>query len=437
MSWRHCSTRCASAATRSSSKATTREGAAKHYSGIIDDDKIDVSDVLSGELMQSTAAGMPAPQLARHRVLALNNRAACWLRLSKPCAALDDTWDAMAACCAPGSRVWERKLQSGPGWRAWTKDAYLKAILWRARAFEAAGTPLAAQADVAYGAQQRDAHNGALVDELARFAVSLLRRADNLPVKAHHHAPEAVVRGRWSHPRVDARAPLPPTRRGGAVAALGDWLYLYGGEALADHEIEMSQCFDGGEFNPYAGLLDDFWRLPLTQNDDDHAAPATPGALARWERLPTPRAHGGPGPVHAPRGAACVEDGLLVVLAAGSLWTYASARAAPSWRSLGRPWARRRDEDDDDPREEQPEDIDTAFAVHGRFAYLYRASQGLIRVCLCTGAVLRLQTAARAPVASPSAARDAAWPQLSCPLLWGHNDDGGGGGASARPLLCM
>jgi hypothetical protein len=156
-----------------------------------------------------------------------------------------------------------------------------------------------------------------------------------------------------------------------------------------------SPAADG--FNCFSGLLDDFWRLPLT-------APAE----ARWQRLPPPREHGGPGPVHALRGAACDADGLFVVLAAGTLYTFApgSGSGAGAWRRLGRPWANRRE--DSDPRVKDEEDADSAsLAVHGRFALLYRPAQGLLRVCLRTGAALRLH--------APSTAA----PQLAWPHLWG------------------
>jgi hypothetical protein len=219
---------------------------------------------------RAAAAGAPA----RQRVASLCNRASCALRLSRPAAALDDTWAAMVACCAPGAPAWERKLRRETGWREWTRSAYFKAVLRRAQATEAAGVPLAAQADLIWGAsadttRDADAADAGVLSELKRHEAAL-RALPDAPCPRGGAAPDSaddcIAEVVCPPPlRVARGAPAPRPRRGGAAAAVCGTLYLFGGEAFGEVEMQWAHSSDFDEFmeHRFDGLLQDAWRLRL------------------------------------------------------------------------------------------------------------------------------------------------------------------------------
>lgn len=157
-------------------------------------------------------------------------------------------------CLVPGSAEWEHRLR--PGCEAWLPAAYAK-LLWRqAKCALALGLPTAAQPLLSHLAETPSSFQEA--------ATSLLPETRRPPPTSHAFGLAAS----WRLLRLDpARAPVP--RRHARFAALGGSVYMFGGTLhLAD------PC------------LDSFWRLVM---------PPAAG-MARWERLPPPERHGGPGP---------------------------------------------------------------------------------------------------------------------------------------------
>jgi hypothetical protein len=244
---------------------------------------------------------------ARELALALNNRAACALKLGAPLRALDDTADAAAACTRPGAREWQRALRAGD----WAPDTYAKVLLRRAAAAEAAGAPLAGLPGAMYVATAGGAAPG------SRDAGRALARrlATDAPSSGGGSAGEGegagALRGRWTRVRVDASSAAPPPRRAAAAAAVDGYLYLFGGQGCS---------FDA---------LGDAWRLPL------RGPPP-----ARWQRLRAPSGRGGPPPDSAPLAFAALPPRRELFIAAdGALWGHTPESDdgvfTPKWRRVG------------------------------------------------------------------------------------------------------
>jgi hypothetical protein len=246
---------------------------------------------------------------AQLRAAALNNRAACWLKLQLPLRVLADTADAMAVCCERGSRTWQRALLAPP----WAHAFYVKAIHRRAVAFQALGQPLGALADTHYRCRNRA--GAAQPGELAALTYSLLEVDEAAPPNgdAVAAADAAPLRGRCSRVAVDAAAPTPPTRRLAAYAALDGQLYVYGGQSTD------GWCLGILGSPP----LDDFWRLPL-----GCARNAAPVAWERLPRLPGGASSDGFGPL----AAAAHARSELALLACGAVWAFAAG--ARAWRRV-------------------------------------------------------------------------------------------------------
>jgi hypothetical protein len=274
--------------------------------------------------------GEDAGAAARELVLALNNRAACYLALRQPEAALADTGDAAAACLGPrpacAGRAWRCRLPSGAGWADWVRAVYAKVLLRRASAFAAAGAPLAGLPLLLWvqrSARGTPAHAaaGAAARRLAALPSDDDAAFDDDAARAAAHA--ATRAGRWRRVDVDLRAPAPPTRRKAAAAALDGYLYLFGGE------------LDDRKYTP-AG---DFWRLSLQRSGGEGASASAPPA---WERLKKPADAGGPPAAlcacaHARARAAAAEP-LLLLVTPEAAWSFAPQAAAPeaAWRRLMR-----------------------------------------------------------------------------------------------------
>ena len=241
-------------------------------------------------------------------VLALSNRAQCWLRLGVPVRALDDTWAAWARCEASPAAV----ADSG---------ALAKVLLRRVCAFEALSA----------------------VEQGLELAAWALRTAPRTPAFACLASVKPALRsvetrlaftqasfGQLVHepyPRPPAatckalkpEGTHPPPRRFAGVAVLRDGVYLCCGAALR-HLPHDQQLFD----KPLA----DVWRLPLPQPRDGW----------RWEQLQSPP----PGsPLAA--GGACVAarcgDAKMALLPveAGGVWTFEPEAAR--WHAVATPAA--------------------------------------------------------------------------------------------------
>ena len=364
-------------------------GNAHFTAGRFGDAAAEYTAAIAAATQHVVAAGESKGALTRELVLSHTNRASCALRQRRFADALDDTWAALEACVTPCAPRRRREFLAGAGWE-WTKDAYRKAALVRARAAKAAGVLLSAHAYAsaaptpAVGAQAAAVHA-----ELEKLKDEVRSTSGVPPVDA---SPDCVVAGSWTTLRVAPGAPAPVPRRAAAVAIVGGFLHVFGGANAGAASRHLP--------NPRPGQLGDAWRAPCVL-PADASAPAPP---LRWERLPTPAKHSGPSPSNCPRGAACAALSLFVVLARGELWTLqaGSGTDGRAWSALGSPWrgssreAAYHDEDDH-----------CALTVCDTAAFLLRRREGIVRICLRTGDGARLRGSA-----------DDGAPQRNVPLLW-------------------
>ena len=352
--------------------------AAAAYSDAISLARQKLESVMSSADAQAAAArdndhGALGPALsALQHMLAvcLVNRATCAIRQAHFIAALDDTWEAIDVCFVPASHgepSWKRTLHTGSAWE-WSRGAYLKAVLRRVEAADAAGVPMVAYPHVAWAYESMprsglDAQAQALRQQLASYEVrlhSMLTLAPRADAES-----DCVLPAAWSKLRIKA-AGAPCARFGAATAAVGNVLLLFGGQ--------RSAAGTGGE-------LGDAWRLPLKSLLSNASS-----AQLAWERLPEPARHGGPRAGRAPCGAGCESLARFVVLCQrGVLWTLPAGGDGAGWARLGCLWSASQQAvafagDDPDP-------FALSLVVCGESALVYHVRGGLIRVCLRTGVV--------------------------------------------------
>ncbi len=306
----------------------------------------------SGAAAGYTAALDAAAADALPAVLALSNRAQCWLRLGAPVRALDDTWHAMRRCEAAGLTAHE---------------AYAKVALRRAAAFEAAGAIPAGLELTAWALCRgpRAIRDGPVAGALQEAGARLYRLHDSAERSVYEYCPRPPPAAcKALRPSGDA----PPSRRFAGVAVLRDGVYLAGGRGLAQRSrISFGgACFDAP--------LGDLWRLPL---------PASRDASWRWERLPAPPVlSANPGPCTAT--AAGGHTFLLLPLASGGVWAYEPA--TERWRAVATP-------------QQVPSSGVGGFACDADGTYLFILSLRceLLAVDVATGGVAQLAGSAGAP----------------------------------------
>jgi hypothetical protein len=284
------------------------------------------------ETQPATRDAVAVPELGalvKEKVTCLINCATCATREGRPAAALDDTWSAIDLCFTPGgpgSPPWTRTLRTTPGWGDWSRGAYLKAVLRRAEAADAAGVPMVAAPHADWACRVvPTARLGATSEAVLQSLRAVKERLHSMPTlcPAASAESECVLRATWSKLRILA-APAPSPRRSAATAVVGDLLFLFGGE--------NAQAGTGCE-------LGDAWRLPVASL----AGSAAHGAQQlAWERLPEPARHGGPRGGRVPCGAACESLSLFVVLDCGVLWTLDARSDGRAWTRLRCPWASER-----------------------------------------------------------------------------------------------
>jgi hypothetical protein len=233
--------------------------------------------------------------LLQDRVLALSNRAACWLALQRPCDALDDTWQVLSLLHKPGVRDWQRQLVPG----AWVQGAYAKALLRRSAAEEAAvGSALSSLPALAWLA--------------ARTAATAEHKAAALRAASLVSTPGALtLPAVWSPLSTERRHSAPSPRGYPACCSLDGCVYVFGGDASTDEEPQ--------------DYCSDFWRLKLPE----------PGTRAvRWEKLDKPATNGGPPSSRHATALSCEATGEVLVLDAKTdAWAYSPK--SNTWRPLG------------------------------------------------------------------------------------------------------
>jgi hypothetical protein len=345
--------------------------------------------------------------LTRELVLCHTNLATCSFRQGRFADALDNSWAAAEACLTPGAPHCPRAVLKGDGW-AWAAEAYEKALLVRARAAKAAGVPLSAYDHAGRnirlppGASSQAA---AVHAELEGLQMVMKRFSGGPPADA---ARDCVVDGTWTQLRAAPHTPVPSPRRAVAGAVVGGVLYIFGG---------VTETASSGP-HPRPGEMADAWRAPIALPADASA----PAPRLRWEKLPRPSAHGGPTESNLPRGAACDELSLFVVLSRGALWTLqaGSGSDGTAWTALGSVWT-------GSSREAQyrESDIECALTVCGNAAYLLRDREGIVRVCLSTGERMRLRGSTKD---APLREIPHLWPAAGCTAsraklrVWGGED---------------
>ena len=359
-------------ATSDVAKEHRLRGNAHWQAGRVDDAAAAYGEAIAAAGAQlGASAGAARGDATRELVQSLTNRARCALRQRRLSAALDDTWAAAEACLtASGPR--RRKLRSGDGW-GWAAEAYLKAVVLRARAAREAGVPLIAHTHT-------DCASTLSPELRASDAFMELEEATRLMTFHDGHpdrdAPrDCVVDGAWSKLSATAGAPAPSPRRAAAAAVVAGYLHVFGGENKSASPRTAP--------HPRPGELRDAWRAKLCLAGAESSAPLV------WEALPTPSAHGGPPSSVCPHGAACDELTLFVVAARGALWALSAGADTDGrgWRALGPLWPR-----GDDPAAAATlqNDPDYALAVCGTAAYVVRAGESVVRISLLDGARSRL-----------------------------------------------
>jgi len=303
-------------------------------------------------------------ELAKQRTTCLINRAACAIRLGRFAEALDDTWAAIESCFTPRQPCtppWQRSLESSPGWE-WRRGGYVKAVLRRAEAAVALGVPMLPISHVVWATRHVSANGLGAASTLMLTELKARHYERMSVIKPPPDAAlnECLLPASWSKMKLRPGAIAPAPRFGGASAAVGDSLYLFGGTAEDD---------GGGDRK-----MGDAWRLSLSSLTSPHSAAQLPA----WELLPVPARHGGPSAGRPPCGAACEDLQLFVVLASGVLWTLAAGAGSNgrAWLKLGCPSS---------PSAFANNGEDASLTVAGTTAIVFHAPEGLFQICLRTG----------------------------------------------------